>query len=154
MNEKEIAWVAGLFEGEGCVTINYHRKNGLPYVRVSLGMTDADVIEKLHQIVGAGTIDYNKVRPNRTKRMICWRLGKRYETLNFLSAIAPEMGIRRRAKIEEAITIIVEQMKPIHCLGCEALCLNSPNRKYCTRNCGRRYQKCLAQELDLVRSGI
>lgn len=140
-SEKEIAWMAGLFEGEGCVTINPHYRNSNPYVRVSLGMTDADVVEKFHRILGLGAVDYNKCRPNRTKPMIYWRLGKREEIRVFLEVIAPEMGIRRSAKIEEAIDIIIEQTKPINCMSCGILCPYSQNRKYCNRNCGRRRSK-------------
>jgi len=42
---NEIAWAAGLFEGEGTLNV-YRRSSGKLQVQVRLGMTDRDVVER------------------------------------------------------------------------------------------------------------
>jgi hypothetical protein len=49
----ELAWVAGLLEGEGCFT----RKSGASSLRgvtVQCHMTDLDVLQRLHRTIGVG----------------------------------------------------------------------------------------------------
>jgi hypothetical protein len=48
--ESEIAWAAGLFEGEGCFSSSMGRE------RASMVSTDRDVLERFKEIVGCGTI--------------------------------------------------------------------------------------------------
>lgn len=66
-----MAWAAGLFEGEGSFTIhksrNPTRKDGWTNIRIypaaSLSMTDKDVMERFAKIVGMG----NVTGPYKTK---------------------------------------------------------------------------------------
>lgn len=135
--EKDICWMAGLFEGEGTVSIVDSKRNGQPYARVALGMTDLDVIEKLYKISGIGGVEHRKIRPNRTKRMYYWRLNKREEIKLFLSSIKPYMGERRSLRIQEALDLIKEQQTPKTCLWCKELFSpqSKNNQKYCTVKC-------------------
>ena len=47
---EEIAWAAGIFEGEGCIT----ESNGRLVTRIS--NTDGSVLERFRDIVDAGTV--------------------------------------------------------------------------------------------------
>ena len=62
MNRENLAWAAGLFEGEGCFTAwkSYKRKDGKTriYLRASMSSTDKDVLEKFVATVGIGKV-YN-----------------------------------------------------------------------------------------------
>lgn len=145
-SSNDICWMAGLFEGEGCISIVKNKRTDIPYVRVSLGMTDLDVIERLCRIAGLGAVEHRTMRPNRTKRMYYWRLNQRADIVRFLTAIAPLMGARRQEKIQEAVELIAQQLSPIICLGCGKQCTYSQNRKYCSRNCGRRYQSAVSRD--------
>jgi hypothetical protein len=51
---EEIAWAAGLFEGEGA--ISRHGRSGKFDLRVSLNMTDEDVVRRFDAIVDRGKI--------------------------------------------------------------------------------------------------
>jgi hypothetical protein len=56
---KELYWVAGLLEGEGCFRVkkNSLRKAGrYTEVCVEVNMTDEGVIRKLHAVVGVGKV--------------------------------------------------------------------------------------------------
>ena len=67
MDSVEIAWAAGLIEGEGTVCV---KGSGGLYVGAS--MTDEDVIRKIHSISGIGTVTMPKKLENRkqTKQQI------------------------------------------------------------------------------------
>lgn len=96
--EVDLAWAAGLIEGEGCFTL--HKGKSLhPYLL--LDSTDADVIEKLHSIFPFG----NKRGPYRSKKL---NHKDRYrfdaygpKARNIMINIYPYMCSRRKLKINE-----------------------------------------------------
>lgn len=45
-SDIEIAWMAGLLEGEGCFTAEGGQRARFRYPRITLGMTDRDVVER------------------------------------------------------------------------------------------------------------
>ena len=51
---EEIAWAAGLFEGEGCIS-QYQRGAG-DDLQLALVMTDEDVVRRFDQIVNRGIV--------------------------------------------------------------------------------------------------
>jgi hypothetical protein len=53
LTPTELAWVAGLLEGEGCFT-RKSRASSPRGIVVMCQMTDCDVLHRLHKIVGAG----------------------------------------------------------------------------------------------------
>lgn len=96
----EIAWVAGLMEGEGSFLATKH---GSPFMTVQ--MNDKDVLEKLLVILGTAKL-YGPYRHRR---------GESYDTphyrvtaysssaIGWMLTIWPLMGVRRRAKITEVV---------------------------------------------------
>lgn len=96
----EIAWVAGLMEGEGSFASTKH---GSPFM--TLQMNDKDVLEKLCSILGVAKL-YGPYRHRR---------GENYDTphyrvtaystsaIEWMLTIWPLMGMRRRAKIIEVV---------------------------------------------------
>ena len=51
MTTNELAWVAGIFEGEGCLYKDPRRKKDH---KLQVVMTDKDIVERLHRITGVG----------------------------------------------------------------------------------------------------
>lgn len=99
MTPVEIAWVAGIIEGEGCIT-GFHKSpiSGLLAVK----MTDEDVVRRLAEITGVGNVTGPLSGGNRsTKPIWAWRITNRKDLARVLLAIAPLMGERRRARIAE-----------------------------------------------------
>ena len=74
MTERELAWAAGCFEGEGCISINREfQKNRTYYrLRVSLPNTDEDII-KFFQSRWPGTVHIEKSRGN-SRQLSRWIL--------------------------------------------------------------------------------
>jgi hypothetical protein len=91
MDAIETAWLAGLYEGEGCL---YHRKDGGGYELV-ISMTDEDVIRKCQGVTGYGTlIHFERPEPG-WKALWRWRVGRRDQIEDLLLAIRPHLGRRR-----------------------------------------------------------
>lgn len=87
-------WLAGLLEGEGCFDINV---NGDP--RIRLEMTDKDVVERAHGIMGGrGMVRTIRRVPPHNDTYQCTVSGKQARLV--LSKIMPLMGRRRTRKIE------------------------------------------------------
>jgi hypothetical protein len=105
MSELEIAWFAGLFEGEGCITFAGVNKT---QVRLLIPSVDRDVIEKVRAVTGIGTIyTQNYTTPvNHLSGVIHrWQAGRFIENQALLRLILPHMSQRRSTKIQEALAI-------------------------------------------------
>lgn len=81
-SSEEIAWAAGLFEGEGSISPS-NRKRGLGKgIRLQINMTDLDVLERFRDVVGCGYIyksappDSCKATRGQRKQMWKWYVGK------------------------------------------------------------------------------
>ncbi len=78
MRESDIAYIAGLFDGEGCVSYKQYMrkrkgaKKAYPtwQIRLEIAMTDKSVLQWVTEILGVGTMGPRKVRPGRKKQ---WR---------------------------------------------------------------------------------
>lgn len=115
--ELNIAWAAGLFEGEGTIqlrTSNRSRRDNSIEQNVSiimqLAMTDEDVVRKFHEAVfGIGTVSgpfYNKqatVSGKPRKPTWAWRTTKIDACITVYTLLRPHLGIRRRATGDAAL---------------------------------------------------
>jgi hypothetical protein len=99
MSEVEVAWMAGLLEGEGY----FARHQGLP--RIQLQMTDFDIIERAKEITGGcGSISKATDPRGGRKQAKRWELtGERAAIL--MERILPHMGSRRAEKIAEVVNV-------------------------------------------------
>lgn len=111
MTEAECAWVAGLLEGEGCFTFgpegNRVNSKRIRQLRITCAMTDLDVIEKLHRIVGMGSVQPGSIRDKRrlhAKPIWIWGASRRVDLVALLQAIRPHMGQRRGSRIDELLS--------------------------------------------------
>ena len=98
-SDLEVAWLAGLIEGEGCFTLHSEKRH--PYFLMD--MTDQDVLEKaatlfpnLFTLRGPYT---NKNKSQHKPRYRVDAFGPKCRELMML--VYPHMGARRRLKIDE-----------------------------------------------------
>jgi hypothetical protein len=110
MTEVELAWVAGLLEGEGCFfPIEYKTKGYGPYTyaRVAVLMTDVDVLQRLQEFTGIGHFNGPTPRKDpRHKPIWHWVASKNKESITLTKAVYPLMGERRRARIDEVLALV------------------------------------------------
>jgi hypothetical protein len=90
--EEEVAWAAGFFEGEGCVT-----QVGAQFT-VALVNTDKDVIDRFDDIVGIGRV-YGPYEGDdqdgyKRKRVYRW-VASGYDGYDVMQFLAPWLSSRR-----------------------------------------------------------
>lgn len=94
---ENLAWAAGLFEGEGSIDPKGNR--------LSLTTTDLDVLNKFLSVAGCGHIYQRK--PNPLKKQLgkktqwTWVINRQEYTQALLAAMWEWLGVRRRVKAEE-----------------------------------------------------
>ena len=108
----EIAYIAGLFDGEGCVTCKLKptkRKDRGDkvykqwYIRCEMSMTEKEVIEWVHETLGFGWSREKKYskRPKHHKRQWRWSCGYR-DALTFAKLMWPHAQVKLH-KLEQII---------------------------------------------------
>lgn len=101
ISDYELAWLAGLLEGEGSFMLDRNHQAGRVhrYPKIVVGMTDRDVIEHAARLFGTGV--YNvPPDPRRPHGKAAYRThvtGRRAAEL--MRAMLPWLGERRSAKI-------------------------------------------------------
>jgi hypothetical protein len=104
MTDGDVRWLAGIFEGEGCLSFSRPRRSQpTGYWQAGVSMTDEDVVRKFHQIIGIGHL-YDE-QPQRAGNKLAWKwyIGRQEDVLNFCALMQPYMGERRAAKMAECI---------------------------------------------------
>ena len=96
MNKEEIAWVAGLLEGEG--SFLFTKSNCL---KVQCAMTDLDVLEKLQEYAGGRMASASRSEDHWKPSWVWWISGEQAGEL--MRLVQPYMLSRRSAKIDEVL---------------------------------------------------
>lgn len=95
------AWAAGLFEGEGCFT---QKSNRYATPSMSMSMTDRDVVERFHRVVGVGSVSgpHTESKPHY-KPYWLWRLYGRDAVEALGNRFLPWLGDRRSMRFMEVL---------------------------------------------------
>lgn len=104
--KEEVAWAAGVFEGEGSIYLRRFAKgkkqNVWVYGGLSMEMVDKDVIYKVQRIFDAGTvIEYIPTTGLGRQLTYRWRVQNRAEFKKVVKLIRPYLGKRRLKKLRE-----------------------------------------------------
>jgi len=105
MDDIELAWLAGLLEGEGSFALRPAGKGvnsprNLPWTKVA--MTDLDVIHKAHRVAGFGRV--STAKPDaKGCIMHIWESADRELVPDLLRRLLPHMGNRRGERIREVL---------------------------------------------------
>lgn len=92
----DLGWLAGLLEGEGYFGL---RTDGRPYVQLS--MTDCDVVDRVHRILGFGYRGARRLPSGKTA--YTWSASAYEDAVGLMMTLLPLMGERRAAKIIECL---------------------------------------------------
>jgi len=116
-DRETLAYLAGLFDGEGSVTakIRQHPKTG-SYLASVVSITNSDyrLMEWLKRTLKGGRIhkvrhsDKNPLKP--TKPCYRWEIARVLDVLPFLEAIQPYLIVKRE-KVESAIMLIKKYIR-------------------------------------------
>lgn len=109
-NKEDLAWAAGLFEGEGCFTV---RTTGRPSPAAQVCSTDKDVVKRFKRIMGFGSIHPYIKNGGKNKTVWVWS-ASRFETFQATIALFwKRLSKRRKARAKE----ILKFMKEYHAAG-------------------------------------
>ncbi len=84
--EVERAYIAGYFDGEGCLTVSL-RPDGSHYTRIDFGQTVPDVVTFMESIYGGSLLAYPAKPAHRAQTR--WRLSRASSVKVFLEDIFP-----------------------------------------------------------------
>jgi len=101
-HESNIAWVAGLFEGEGCI----HAPTSGRGVCLTLKMTDRDIVERLDALFPCPRIGTKLPSQPHHKTQYIWTITKGEEMKSILALISPHFGERRSARARELMAVL------------------------------------------------
>ncbi len=106
-DRAKLAWVAGILEGEGWFGL---KENS--YAQIKCKMTDEDVVRRLQEWTGAGTV-CGPYLPDGlgSKPVWRWQLAKRVDVLRLCVAILPFMGQRRSVKVRRLIAYVEARLR-------------------------------------------
>lgn len=147
ITDVEIAWAAGLFEGEGCIGIWWPPstlgRRQQPQIRLQVQMTDRDVVVEFCRIMECGKVSQEQRRQPPRKNCWVWTIGNRADTERIIRMLYPWLGERRRAKADEALAEIDRRRVELRrtCEGCGeqfVAATHGPTRKFCSTPCYMR----------------
>lgn len=94
---RNIRWLAGLLEGEGSFAVDRRQKQ----LRITVAMTDRDVVERVSSIMG---MPIRRQTPSRPDHLALWRVECRGSwPAGWMMMLYGLMGRRRRAQIRDAL---------------------------------------------------
>ena len=109
MKSSEMAYLAGLFDGEGCITYKQrleHRK-GKPRaykywnIRIEINMIDEPTINFVNRIFKCGALDYRPAYPHQNFGQYRWRCSHR-DALKVAKSLLP-YSITKKDELEKII---------------------------------------------------
>lgn len=93
----ELAWLAGLLEGEGCFNIGSDKYP----VGIALAMTDEDIVST---VAGWWNVSYNSPKTQKEHHKQSYRCAIRGKSaVDLMVILLPFMGERRSTQIQKAI---------------------------------------------------
>ncbi len=105
MSSDQIAWLAGIIEGEGSFLVKGHRAATIQVV-----MTDRDIIDRLVEITGVGRIHGYAPAKAHYKQAWDWRVRRRAHIIFIIDAVMPWLGQRRATAAQR---VLDELAKPL-----------------------------------------
>lgn len=97
--KSEIAWAAGLFEGEGCISMMH--KGPYYYATAHLCSTDKDVVQRFFKIMSVGRVVPDHQRERHHKRQWRWLVTSRDDFNYAMNLLEPWLGKRRTERLKE-----------------------------------------------------
>lgn len=98
MKATDVAWLAGLLEGEGYFA---PPTRGMWSPQIRILMTDRDVIERVAEFLGGANIRIRRARGRRREAYGVMLHGR--QAIGVMFTVYPFMGARRQERIREAV---------------------------------------------------
>lgn len=107
LTATELAWVAGIIEGEGSFLLQTGGHRRRPVGVIVVMMTDEDVLLRLARYVGAGDVRaVNQTAHPERRALWCWRITRTNDVVALARQLRPLMGERRQGQLDRVLTAI------------------------------------------------
>ena len=93
---ENLAWAAGLFEGEGCIN-GYVSKDGMRGIQLSLNMRDFDAVVQFRDVIGFGHLYEKPPGKPHWSPQLQWHVGTFEHAQAVIAMLWPWLCARRRA---------------------------------------------------------
>lgn len=103
VSETDLAWAAGLFEGEGCINVHYDPRTGKGHVRLFIVSTDLDVLRTFQGIVNGTLRPVKTISTLAKKPQWRWYGGGSVYAREFITHLQPYMHSRRSERMDDAL---------------------------------------------------
>jgi ssDNA-binding Zn-finger/Zn-ribbon topoisomerase 1 len=107
MTGEQVAWLAGILEGEGSFLVRGHRA-----VAVQVVMTDRDIIDRLVLVTGVGRINGYKPAKPHYKQAWVWHVRRRAHVIPVVNAVMPWLGERRTVAAQRVLDELAKPLLP------------------------------------------
>lgn len=103
MDVRELAWAAGLFDADGCISISTVTQSPkLRHPVLDLSMTDEDAVRRFHRAVGGvGTIHHRKPQREGWRPLLVWKANSFEHAQAVVALLWYGLNARRRARAAE-----------------------------------------------------
>ena len=109
---EDVAWAAGLFEGEGCFNVYHRAGSNKSQTQARLTMTDRDAVDRFAAIVGIGKVRGPIVDPRGTnKDRWEWYVSSGKNVRIVIALLLPWLCERRRTKALE-VDAVAATLRP------------------------------------------
>lgn len=112
-DSHDVAWAAGFVDGEGCLTptrsSSYESSEGVKhrrYLRLDVSQKNKDLLVKLRDIFGVGSIQYTKPRPGSSEchRWVC----NGRAAFHVANLLWPYLGEQKKADFKRCLRAVRE----------------------------------------------
>ena len=97
LHEWQVGYLAGIIDGEGCITITRDAKHYVPIVSVC--GTSQLLMNTLGEITGLGSMFASPRRDKHHKTQMNWRLQSRVEILILLRKVCPFLLLKKKQAV-------------------------------------------------------
>lgn len=114
ISPRSAEWLAGLLEGEGCFSVRVRMGKGGFWIlpRISLAMTDEDVVRRAHAMLAPKTKITIRPPAGRSKLTAFTVQASGRRAAAWMMTLYPLMGKRRRAKIRAILSVWIAHTHP------------------------------------------
>jgi len=102
LSESESAYLAGIIDGEGTVTLSRGRKNAQRQLAVTVSSTDRELLEYVARVVGAGKITNKQIHKRNHSAAYTYQVYNR-QALSILRQTVPFLRTYKRNRAEIAL---------------------------------------------------
>jgi len=101
-SREDLAWAAGLFEGEGCFSTRHYSRDRSLLAKIK--MSDEAVVSKFHKVIKVGNVT-GPYLALKKKPVWIWQVGSFEGVQHTISSLWNWLGTRRRTRAKELINL-------------------------------------------------